>query len=43
MNKSSNAYNSTNQMLNEQRTETLNGWNKAVKTFFDEFTPRYKQ
>jgi hypothetical protein len=42
MNKSSNAYNSTNQMLNEQRTETLNGWNKGVKTFFDEFTPRYK-
>jgi hypothetical protein len=42
MNKSSNAYNSTNKMLNEERTETLNGWNKGVKTFFDEFTPRYK-
>jgi hypothetical protein len=42
MNKSSNAYNSTNKMLNEERTETLNVWNKGVKTFFDEFTPRYK-
>ncbi len=42
MNKSSNAYNSTNKMLNEERTETLNGWNKGVKSFFDEFTPRYK-
>jgi hypothetical protein len=42
MNKSSNAYNSNNQMLNEQRNETLNNWNKGVKTFFDEFTPKYK-
>jgi hypothetical protein len=42
MNKSSNAYNATNKMLNEDRNETLNGWNKGVKTFFDEFTPRYK-
>jgi hypothetical protein len=42
MNKSSNAYNNTNKMLNEERTETLNGWNKGVKSFFDEFTPRYK-
>ena len=42
MNKSSNDYNSNNQMLNEQRTETLNGWNKGVKIFYDEFTPKYK-
>ncbi len=42
MNKSSNDYNSTNQMLNEQRSETLNNWNKGVKSFFDEFTPKYK-
>jgi hypothetical protein len=42
MNKSSNAYNSTNQMLNEQRSETLDGWNKSTNTFFDEHTPKYK-
>jgi hypothetical protein len=42
MNKSSNDYNSTNQMLNEQRTESLNNWNKGVKNFYDEFTPKYK-
>lgn len=42
MNKLSNNYNSNNQMLNQQRTESLNNWNKAVKTFFDEFTPKYK-
>lgn len=42
MNKASNEYNSNNKMLNEQRSESLNNWNKAVKTFFDEFTPKYK-
>jgi hypothetical protein len=42
MNKSSNDFNSTNQMLNEQRNETLNNWNKGVRSFFDEFTPKYK-
>jgi hypothetical protein len=42
MNKASNDYNSTNQMLNEQRTESLNNWNKGVKNFYDEFTPKYK-
>jgi hypothetical protein len=42
MNKSSNDYNSNNQMLNTERTESLNGWNKGVKTFYDEFTPKYK-
>ncbi len=42
MNKSSNAYNSTNQMLNDQRSESLDGWNKGGKSFFDEHTPKYK-
>ena len=42
MNKASNDYNSNNQMINEQRNETFNNWNKGVKTFFDEFTPKYK-
>lgn len=42
MNKSSNDFNSTNQMLNDQRNETLNNWNKGVRSFFDEFTPKYK-
>lgn len=42
MNKASNDYNNTNKMLNEERTESLNNWNKGVKNFYDEFTPKYK-
>lgn len=42
INKASNAYNQNNQTLNQQRTEALNNWNRAVKTFFDEHTPHYK-
>jgi hypothetical protein len=42
MNKTLNDYNSNNKMLNEQRSESLDNWNNGVKTFFDEFTPKYK-
>jgi hypothetical protein len=42
INKASNAYNQTNQTLNQQRSEALNNWNSAVKSFFDEHTPHYK-
>ncbi len=42
INKASNAYNQNNQTLHQQRTEALNTWNSAVKTFFDEHTPHYK-
>ncbi|WP_462220132.1 LIC11966 family surface protein [Ferruginibacter sp.] len=42
INKASNAYNQNNQTLNQQRSEALNNWNIAIKTFFDEHTPHYK-
>jgi hypothetical protein len=42
INKASEAYNKNNQTLNQQRTEALNNWNSAVKSFFDEHTPHYK-
>jgi hypothetical protein len=42
INKASNAYNQNNQILNQQRSEALNNWNIAIKTFFDEHTPHYK-
>jgi hypothetical protein len=42
INKASEAYNKNNQTLNQQRAEALNNWNSAVKSFFDEHTPRYK-
>ncbi len=42
INAASQAYNNTNQSLNKERNDLLNDWNKAVNTFFDEHTPRYK-
>ena len=42
INKASQTYNVNNNSMNEQRTENLNNWNKSVKTFFDDHTPRYK-
>lgn len=42
INKASQTYNANNNSMNEQRTENLNNWNKSVKIFFDEHTPRYK-
>ena len=42
INKTTQAYNANNNNMNSQRTESLNNWNKSVKTFFDEHTPRYK-
>jgi hypothetical protein len=42
INKASQTYNNINQTLNEQRNQTLNDWNNAVKTFYDDHTPRYK-
>ena len=41
-NKSTQAYNANNNNMNQLRSENLNNWNKAVKSFFDEHTPRYK-
>ena len=41
-NKSTQAYNVNNNSMNQLRSENLNNWNKAVKSFFDEHTPRYK-
>ena len=41
-NKSTQTYNTNNNNMNQLRTENLNNWNKAVKSFFDEHTPRYK-
>ena len=41
-NKSTQAYNTNNNSMNQLRNENLNNWNKAVKSFFDEHTPRYK-
>jgi hypothetical protein len=42
INKASEAYNKNNKTLNQQRSEALNNWNSAVKSFFDEHTPHYK-
>jgi len=42
INKASQTYNANNNSINEQRAENLNNWNKSVKSFFDEHTPRYK-
>ena len=42
INKASDAYNVNNQYLNERRNESLDSWNKAVNTFFDDHTPHYK-
>ena len=42
INTASQKYNNTINNMNSQRSELLNGWNKAVKVFFDEHTPRYK-
>ena len=42
INKASQTYNVNNNSMNEQRNENLNNWNKSVKSFFDDHTPRYK-
>ena len=42
INKASEAYNQKNNSLNEQRSEELKNWNKAVNEFFDEHTPHYR-
>lgn len=42
INKTTQTYNTNNNNINSQRTESLNNWNKGVKSFFDEHTPRYK-
>lgn len=42
INKASNAYNQSNQTLNQDRKEALDNWNKSEKGFFDEHTPHYK-
>ncbi len=41
MNKSSQAYNNNNNMLNQQRKDALDRWNEAVNSFFDNHTPHY--
>ena len=42
MNAASSKFNQTISEMNKQRTENLNNWNKTVRQFFDEHTPRYK-
>lgn len=42
INAASQNYNKTINSMNSRRSELLNEWNKAVKVFFDEHTPRYK-
>ena len=42
INKASDSYNNNTQYLNQQRNETLNAWNDAVTSFFDQHTPHYK-
>ena len=42
INAATDAFNSANQSLNKERNDVLNDWNKTVKVFFDEHTPRYK-
>ncbi|MBC7867543.1 MAG: hypothetical protein H7X88_08410 [Gloeobacteraceae cyanobacterium ES-bin-316] len=41
INKASQTYNSNNNLLNQQRSETLNNWNKSTDQFFDNHTPHY--
>jgi hypothetical protein len=41
-NASVNTSNNINNMLNEQRHNTLNNWNSAISGFFDNHTPHYK-
>ena len=42
MNAAAASFNGTNQALNKERNDMMNDWDKTVKTFFDEHTPRYK-
>ena len=42
INAASQAFNTTNQSLNKERSDVINDWNKTVNAFFDEHTPRYK-
>ncbi len=42
INKASKNYNNINNELNKDRHETLDNWDKSVKTFYDEHTPKYK-
>ena len=42
INNASNTYNNNNEYLNQYRHETLDSWNKAVNSFFDEHTPHYR-
>lgn len=37
------AYNTLNKELNKQRTSTLDGWNKAVKKFMDDYIPVHQR
>jgi hypothetical protein len=39
MNAAGTTYNSTNNELNKQRTNSLNGWNNAVKKYMDAYIP----
>lgn len=39
INAASNAYNTTNNELNKQRTQFLNAWNTAVKKYMDAYMP----
>ncbi len=41
INKSSQAYNTNNNMLNQQRADAMNKWNSANEEFFDNHTPHY--
>ncbi len=42
INAASQAFNNTTQSVNKGRSDILNDWDKTVKGFFDEHTPRYK-
>ncbi len=42
INKASQNYNAVNNELNQERNETLNNWNRGVRSFYDEFTPKYR-
>jgi len=42
INTATDTFNSTNQSLNKDRNDVLDTWNKTIKSFFDEHTPRYK-
>ncbi|TAH27568.1 MAG: hypothetical protein EAZ07_01445 [Cytophagales bacterium] len=41
-NKSVQEFNQTNNLLNNNRTKLLNGWNNASSNFLDTHTPKYK-